>query len=126
LAGAFGGRFPSSPLFPDHTPPQRSAGVGAFFAFSAKASYNASRGNCTPDNFCHPQGKTDRDDAYRKATISTIALTAGGVAFATGAVLWLTAPSNTPSENAHAPRINVSAGALPGLGVGTISINGIW
>ena len=68
----------------------------------------------------------DRDDAHKKASISTIAFTAGGVAFATGVVLWLTAPSNERSESARAPRINVSAGALAGLGAGLISVNGIW
>jgi len=102
------------------------AGVGAVFAFSANASYDASGANCTPDNFCKPQGMADRDDAHKKATISTIALTAGGVAFAAGAVLWLTAPSNARSENARAPRLNVSAAALPGLGAGSISVNGSW
>jgi hypothetical protein len=69
------------------------AGVGAFFAFDAKSTYDDSNasGRCI-DNACDPEGKSLRDDAESKAMIATIAIGVGAAAIALGAVLFFTAP----------------------------------
>jgi hypothetical protein len=99
------------------------AGVGTVLAVSANSTYDSTNTVCTPDNFCSQEGIDDRNKAMDRGRLATGFLIGGGVAFATGVVLWLTAP--TPrSENAAAPRMRVSAGALPGTG--SITLSGTW
>jgi serine/threonine-protein kinase len=74
-------------------------GVGAFFSFHAKSTYDASNGNghCNANNQCDQVGTTDRNDAKSQATVATIVLGAGLVALAGGIVLYLTAPKSAPA-----------------------------
>jgi hypothetical protein len=68
-------------------------GVGTFFAFDAKSTYDKSNkdGRCT-NNECYPEGTQLRHDAESKATIATIAIGVGAAAIVAGAVLFFTAP----------------------------------
>jgi hypothetical protein len=68
-------------------------GVGTFFAFSAKSTYDDSNenGRCI-ENVCGPEGLRMRDDAESKALVATIAMGVGAVAVVAGAVLFFTAP----------------------------------
>ena len=100
-----------------------AAGVGAVLAFSANSTYDSA--NCTPDNFCDAQGIEDRESAMKTGRIATGTLIGGGVAFAAGLALWLTAP--TPrSDSAFAPRLRLSAGDLPGADTGSVVLTGKW
>jgi hypothetical protein len=94
-------------------------------AFSAKAKYDSTSAHCTPDNFCDPQGIEDRDSAKATGRIATGTLIAGGVAFAAGVTLWLTAPAPR-SDSAATSRLRISAGALPGINAGSIVLKGNW
>lgn len=67
-------------------------GVGTFFSFDAKSTYDRSEPHCSPDNRCNSIGTSQRNDAMSEATLATIALGAGLVALAGGVVLYLTAP----------------------------------
>jgi len=101
-----------------------AGGVGAGFAFCANASYNDSTPYCK-GNFCSQPGLDARDDAFQKGRVATALVTGGALAFVAGAVLWVTAPS-ARAETGGAPRVRVSAGVLPGVGSGAVTVNGIW
>jgi serine/threonine-protein kinase len=68
-------------------------GLGAYYGLRARSDLDASNadGHCH-GNHCDPFGVQARSDAQTHANYATIAMAAGGVALATGAVLWLTAP----------------------------------
>jgi serine/threonine-protein kinase len=74
-------------------------GVGAFFSFHAKSTYDASNegAHCNANNQCDPFGTDHRNDAKSQATVATIVLGAGLVALAGGVVLYLTAPKSAPA-----------------------------
>ena len=69
--------------------------VGSVFGLVAKSKNDEALQpqNCPTSTRCWQSGLTLTDDARSAATVSTVAFVAGGVALATGAVLWLTAPS---------------------------------
>jgi hypothetical protein len=73
-------------------------GLGAFFGISANSSWKDAKGGCTDYPYqCSSDALGQRDSASTKATVSTIAFIAGGVALAAGTVLWFTAPSGSSS-----------------------------
>jgi hypothetical protein len=74
-------------------------GVGTFFGFDAKSTYDASnRNGCNAsNNECNATGKQNRSSASTQAAVSTALFVIGGVALATGAVLYFTAPRAQPA-----------------------------
>jgi serine/threonine-protein kinase len=100
-----------------------AAGVGTVLAVSANSTYDSTNPHCTADNFCDDQGIADRNTAMDRGRLATGVLIGGGVAFAAGVALWLTAP--TPrSDSGSAPRVRLSGSALPGTG--SILLTGTW
>jgi serine/threonine-protein kinase len=98
-------------------------GVGGFLGYRAYSQHQDSLGQCRADdpNACTPDGKAMRDDARDTASISTIALAAGGALTVGGLVLVLTARS----EPRHASSdLRVSTG-LFGRGAG-LKLEGTW
>jgi len=93
-------------------------GVGSAFGLIAKSKNDQALQNCRTSTLCTQQGLNLTDDAKSAATVSTIAFVAGGVALAGGIVLWLTAPSSTPSTTGlrFVPLVGTSlgGGALSG------------
>ena len=75
-----------------------SLGVGVYFGLESKSTYDASNGpgHCV-NNQCDSQGLQNRSGAYSQATVSTVLVGVGLAAVATGAVLYFTAPRETPS-----------------------------
>ena len=76
-------------------------GVGTVFGLSASSTYDGAfdNGGCNRgDNTCDRAGQEKIDDARSKATLSTVFFIAGGVFAASGIVLFLTAPSSSPSR----------------------------
>jgi hypothetical protein len=71
--------------------------VGSIFGGIASADWSSSKNECSTPTNCtnHPQAVSDHDSAITMATVSTVGFVVGGVALATGAVLWLTAPSGS-------------------------------
>lgn len=68
-------------------------GVGTFFAFDAKSTYDDSNANglCT-NNQCGTEGLDLRDDAESKALIATVTMGVGAALIVGGAALFFTAP----------------------------------
>ncbi len=81
--------------------------AGAFWSFQAKATYDRSTaGPCGANNVCTQAGLDERSSAQTMATDATVAIGAGVVAMATGAVLFFTAPRRAGS-------VAVAPGAWP-------------
>jgi hypothetical protein len=69
-------------------------GLGTFFGLSASSSWKDAKAACRDYPYaCTQDGLDRRDSAQSKATVSTVAFIAGGVALATGIVLFVTAGS---------------------------------
>ena len=91
-----------------------SLGVGLYFGLEAKSTYDASNGpgQCM-NNQCDPQGLQDRSSAYSQATVSTVLVGVGLAAVATGAVLFFTAPRESPVAGlAVSPMVARDGGGL--------------
>jgi hypothetical protein len=75
-----------------------ATGAGLYFGLGARSTYDDAKAACGGDLGCDSQADLDRsqglvDDARSKATIATVLTGVGVAAVATGAILWLTAPS---------------------------------
>ncbi len=67
-------------------------GLGTFFGLSASSTWKDAKAACRDYPYeCTQEGLDKQDSAQSKATISTVAFIAGGVALATGIVLFVTA-----------------------------------
>jgi hypothetical protein len=67
-------------------------GLGTFFGLSASSTWKDAKAACADFPYqCTQEGLDKQDSARTKATISTVAFITGGVALATGVVLFLTA-----------------------------------
>jgi serine/threonine-protein kinase len=93
-------------------------GVGTAFGLTAFSKHSEYMTHCN-GNICDSMGVSEHGDAASAATISTIAMTAGLVLVAGGAVLWFTAPKDAPMT---AIRVVPAAGPSSG---GMI-VEGIW
>jgi hypothetical protein len=95
--------------------------LASVFALSAKSKYNDSLTNCSQTNVnsCGQTGVDQRNTARSDGNIATVAFAVGGVALATGIVLWLAAPSSHGSEQG-----GVAIGVVPTLGGGMLQ--GRW
>ncbi len=96
-------------------------GVGTGFGLMSKSKHDDAQGHCTASNQCDTDGLGLRSDAIRDGTISTVAFIAGGAALATGAILWLTAPSSSSTPSDASPR-SVRLQAAPQVGMGTMGL----
>ena len=98
-------------------------GVGGYLGYQAYSQNRDSLEQCRADdaNACTPDGKAMRDDARSSATISTIALVAGGAFTVGGLVLVLTARS----EPRHASSDWRLSTGLVGRGPG-LRLEGTW
>lgn len=87
-----------------------AAGAGAFFGLRAKGQYDDSNqnGHCTADNRCDAEGKQLRSDANGSAQQSTILVTAGLGAIATGVAFYLLSPSAHAPAGQRPPRHDVA------------------
>ncbi len=80
--------------------------VGTAFGVSAKNTYDAANSHCA-GNRCTQAGIDQLDAADTKATVSTVAFSAGATALATGIVLWVLSPSR---------RTSATGGVTPAVG----------
>ena len=98
-------------------------GVGGALAAMAKSDYNGSLDNCskTDPNACNGDGVSQRNSALDKGNAATAVLIAGGVAVATGVVIWITAPSSSSHANA---KDGTGVALVPTLGGAMVS--GRW
>lgn len=97
-------------------------GVGAVFGLmaSSKKTESNDMGHCDAMSVCDATGKTARNAALTDASVSTVAFIVGGLAVATGVVLYVTAP-NDPKAVGH-----LEAGAQAGPSSGMFTLKGTW
>ena len=69
-----------------------AAALGAVFAGIASSQWTTAQRECPAYSECVPSAVAERDGAARSATVSTVSFIAGGILFATGMTLFLTAP----------------------------------
>jgi hypothetical protein len=96
--------------------------VGSVFGLVAKSKNDQALQpqNCRTPTLCTQTGLSLTSDAKSAATVSTVAFAAGGVLVATGAVLWLVAPSSSE------PRTGVRVAPLLAQSYGGLAVDGTW
>ncbi len=89
------------------------AGVGAYFGVRTFSSWSTSQSHCNEKD-CDREGVDAASDAKTSGFISTIGLAAGGAVFATGLVLFLTAPGKAEKPTGKKATLvpNVGPGGL--------------
>lgn len=93
------------------------AAVGLVFGYESRSSWNKAKDICGTDLVCdgdeqYTPGHKAAQDASSQATVSTVLVTVGAAAVATGVVLWLTAPSDHRDRVSVAPSIDAHGGGL--------------
>jgi hypothetical protein len=90
-------------------------GLGAGFGVSASSKWSSAQDACGTPTKCpnYLGAVADHDSAASAATVSTIGFVAGGVLFAGGVVLYITAPRNAGSSTGSVALI---PSVLPGGG----------
>jgi serine/threonine-protein kinase len=79
-------------------------GVGTFFGIQSMSNNSDAKQECDASG-CSPAGVTLRNDAISAGDVSTVSFIAGGVLFAGGVALYLTAPRRPdPSVSASTRR----------------------
>jgi len=94
--------------------------VGSIFGGLAFSKNSDAKTLCPASPGCSSQAGVDaNNNAKSDATISTVAVLAGGAALVTGAVLFLVAPRKRPSVGFH---------VVPAVGAGYVGagIGGAW
>jgi hypothetical protein len=89
--------------------------LGSYFGLHAKSELGQSNSDhhCWAGNQCDATGVADRSSAQSSATASTALFIAGGVALASGIVLWLTAPSTSKAASARlVPWVDARGGGV--------------
>lgn len=71
------------------------AGLGGLLALDARSKYVGV--SCDPDNSCEPGPYDQRNSAYSRNVMNTVIVGIGAAAIATGVVIFLVAPSSSPS-----------------------------
>jgi hypothetical protein len=84
-------------------------GIGTFFGIQSMSNHSDAKKECDTRG-CSPAGVTLGEDAIRAGNISTVAFIAGGVLFAGGLTLYLTAPSAPNAAASSARPANVRIG----------------
>lgn len=85
-------------------------GVGTFFSFDAKSTYDASnQGGLCLNNQCLPTGLHDRSQANQQALVATLAMGIGAGAVVSGGALYLFAPRGGGTSVAIAPDVHGGA-----------------
>jgi serine/threonine-protein kinase len=87
-------------------------GVGGYFGARTFSKWNDSREHCQ-GAICDAAGVELAEQARTSGNVSTLAFAIGGAAVATGAVLWLSAPSGEPGTEIGA--VVVPGGTLLGV-----------
>jgi hypothetical protein len=97
--------------------------IGTVFGLIASSSASSSKNECSATSCSnYGQSLSDYNSASSDATISTVGFVVGGLALATGAVLFFTAPSSAPASGSTGPRWQFSP-AVGGTGLG-LSVKG--
>jgi hypothetical protein len=90
-------------------------GVGGVLALTAKSDYESVAAQC-PGNVCQPHAYNVRVDARTRADWATGTMVLGGIAAASGLLLWLLAPDGSSSQSSDFTRVQLA------LGLGTVGL----
>jgi hypothetical protein len=90
--------------------------VGSVFGIMASSKWSSSKSECASPSSCNSYAGavTDHDTAVTDATISTIALVAGGAALVTGILLEIAAPRESTATADSGTRLHLTPSAGPG------------
>ncbi|MFI5300000.1 MAG: hypothetical protein ACHREM_18075 [Polyangiales bacterium] len=77
-------------------------GVGGYFGYAARARWHDADSECT-GNDCSPGGASIRADARNTGDVATYIGIGAGVLTAVGLIVWISAPSATPSDEKIKP-----------------------
>ena len=98
--------------------------VGSVFGVMAMGKNSDSKNLCPETTCSNADGIKANDDAKSQATISTIAMAAGGAALVTGAVIFFTAPHGSSAEKSASNRVRVAP--MIGANAGGLTFAGAW
>ncbi|HEY4119087.1 MAG TPA: hypothetical protein VGM56_14575, partial [Byssovorax sp.] len=89
-------------------------GVGTALGLVAKSHYDGATSNasCSSGGSCTSAGLSTRDGARSLGTVATVVFISGAVIGASGAVLWIAAPSAKKSDSASALGVGVGPGSI--------------
>lgn len=87
-------------------------GVGGFYAYRARSTWNDAQQYCSVDYECTQDGVDLTTQAQRFGNFGTIGFVAGGALIAGGAVLFFTAPRPKKSAAASIQRIGFGPGSV--------------
>jgi hypothetical protein len=86
-----------------------AVGAGAYFGAKASSRWSDAQAHC-PQDRCDAAAVTLSHDAGTLASDATVAFVVAAVSLATGATLWLTAPTSAPSSTGARVRVVPTAG----------------
>jgi hypothetical protein len=92
-------------------------GVGTAFGLISKGKGEDADAFCDGTACTDQRGVTLKDEAITAGNVSTVAFIVGGVGLAAGAILWFTAPSESPTT---ASRLRV------GVGPTSLAVRTVW
>jgi hypothetical protein len=96
--------------------------LGTVFGLLASSKWSQAKNDCGHGCPNGSPARSEENEASTDGTVSTIAFAIGGVALATGLVLYLTAPATPPAETASRWTLLASGGA----GRGDLTLQGVW
>jgi hypothetical protein len=96
--------------------------LGTIFGLLASSKWSQAKNDCGHGCPNGSPARSEQNEASTDGTVSTIAFAIGGVALATGLVLYLTAPATPPAETASRWTLLASGGA----GCGELTLRGTW
>ncbi len=99
--------------------------VGSITGGMALGETDAIDSNCV-DTQCNQTGLDAAEGAQTLATVSTVGFVIGGLGLATGAVLWFTAPGDSPADEDSGPSTRAAIGATFGPAGATLGLRVPW
>jgi hypothetical protein len=93
-------------------------GVGGYYLASALKHNNASKTDCSADNFCHDEGMFYRDQAVRRGNVATVLGIVGGTLAAGGLTLIIVGRSGKKEQPSS---VSASFGPVPGGFTGMVA-----
>jgi len=102
------------------------AAVGTVYGLSARSDLADSDSQCSLRDVCTDEGIQLRDDARKKATISTVGFAVGLAGIAGSVLVWLTDTDTSEQAPAKAPTLQGSLSPPVGGSPWAVTLRGVW
>jgi hypothetical protein len=100
--------------------------LGTIFGLRSSSKNSDAAAHCVADKYCDAEGLRLDDEGRSAGAISTVAFVAGGAALASGAIVFLTAPTIRPADSGASARsargVRVGGAGAPGIGGGAFAL----